>query len=253
MERDAGMFGDWLRSAGFLLSFALVVSSFSAVAPASADEPAAEFKLRADDTLVSPDHQLRIEQYSKDMGDEGFLHQFWAFDDKHQHGSLLNPGEGIDLAGYPAGFRFSPDSQWLVRMQTLGAGYQTLFLYWRNGNGFSSATPKPLGDLAWDYFFGLPVAKRLHRDPKDRDSLNHVQAILIKGLEDNYAWLGQHWPDNRYLVISLSFDAQGEDKPAPWIEAWRCVYDLKTAAFSVPPAFAEHNAKAVKTPRADRK
>jgi hypothetical protein len=253
MERDAGMFGDWLRSAGFLLSFALVVSSFSAVAPASADEPAAEFKLRADDTLVSPDHQLRIEQYSKDMGDEGFLHQFWAFDDKHQHGSLLNPGEGIDLAGYPAGFRFNPDSQWLVRMQRLGAGYQTLFLYRRNGNEFTSATPKPLGDLAWDYFFGLPVAKKLHRDPKDRDSLDHVQAILITGLEDNYAWLGQHWPDNRYLVISLSFDAQGEDKPAPWIEAWRCVYDLKTGAFSVLPAFAEHNAKAVKTPRADRK
>jgi hypothetical protein len=113
------MFGGWLRRTGFLLSFALVLFSFSAAAPASADEPGAEFKLRADDTLVSPDHQLRIEQYSKGMGDEGFLHQFWAFDDK--------------------------------------------------------------------------------------------------------------------------------------LEAWRCVYDRKTGAFSVPPAFAEHNAKAVKTPRADRK
>jgi hypothetical protein len=54
-------------------------------------------------------------------------------------------------------------------------------------------------------------------------------------------------------VISLSFDAQGEDKPAPCIEAWRCVYDLKTGAFSVPPAFAESNAKAFKTPRLGRK
>jgi hypothetical protein len=88
-----------------------VLSGFAAAAPASADEPGAEFKLWADGTMVSPDHQLRIEQYSKDMGDEGFLHQFWAFDDKHQHGSVLNPSEGIDLAGYPAGFRFSPDSQ----------------------------------------------------------------------------------------------------------------------------------------------
>jgi hypothetical protein len=96
---------------GFLLSFGLVLSGFAAAAPASADEPGAEFKLWADGTMVSPDHQLRIEQYSKDMGDEGFLHQFWAFDDKHQHGSVLNPSEGIDLAGYPAGFRFSPDSQ----------------------------------------------------------------------------------------------------------------------------------------------
>ena len=57
----------------------------------------------------------------------------------------------------------------------------------RSGHEFSSATSKPLGDLAWDYFFGLPVSKKLHRDPKERDSLNHVQAVLIQGLENNYA------------------------------------------------------------------
>ena len=67
-------------------------------------------------------------------------------------------------------------------------------------------------------------------------------------MEENYAWMGQHWPDSRYVVISLSFDMQGEEKPAPWIEGWHCVYDLKTGAFSVPPDFAENNAKAVKTP-----
>jgi hypothetical protein len=31
-----------------------------------------------------------------------------------------------------------------------------------------------------------------------------VEANLVKGLEENYASLGQHWPDNRYVVISLS-------------------------------------------------
>jgi hypothetical protein len=51
---------------------------------------------------------------------------------------LLNPGEGDDLAGYRAGFRFSPDSQWLVRMQKLGSGSQTLFLYKRKGLNFHS-------------------------------------------------------------------------------------------------------------------
>jgi elongation factor P len=122
---------------------------------------------------------VRVEQYAKDMGDEGYLHQFWTFDDKHQHPVPLNPGENTELAGYPAGFRFSPGSQWLVRMQKLRAGYQTLFLYRRNGHEFSSATPKPLGDLAWDYFFGLPVSKKLHRDPKERDSLNHVQVARL--------------------------------------------------------------------------
>ena len=49
-------------------------------------------------------------------------------------------------------------------------------------------------------------------------------------------------------MISLSFDMQGEEEKAPWIEGWRCVYDLKTATFSVPPDFAEHNAQAVRTP-----
>jgi hypothetical protein len=38
---------------------------------------------------------------------------------------------------------------------------------------------------------------------------------LVKGMEENYAWLGRHRPDSRYIVISLSFDTQGEEKPSP--------------------------------------
>ena len=244
------MSGGWLRRTGVLLLLGLATAL-----PASASGPGPAFKLRTDaeDIFTSPDRQIRVEQYGKDMGDEGVLHQFWTFDDKRQHPSLLNAGEGINLAGYPAGFRFTPDSRFLVRMQKLGAGYQTLFLYRRSGVEFSSATSKPLGDLAWDFFFGQPLAKKLHRNPKDRDSLNHVNAVLLKGLDENYAGLGQQWPDSRYLVISLSFDAQGEEKPLPYIEGWRCVYDLKTGAFSVPAAFAEHNAKTIKTPRPKRR
>ena len=37
----------------------------------------------------------------------------------------------------------------------------------------------------------------------------------------------EHWPDSRYIVISLSFGTQGEKPPTRWIEDWRCVYDLK--------------------------
>jgi hypothetical protein len=40
-----------------------------------------------------------------------------------------------------------------------------------------------------------------------------------------------------------------DDKTAPWIEDWHCVYDLKTGAFSVPPDFVDHNAKAVTYPQ----
>jgi hypothetical protein len=216
---------------------------------ANAAGPRAGFTLNAEGTVTAPDQTLRVEQYWKELKDQGVLYQFWTFDRVRRHAFLLNPGEGDDLAGYPAGFRFSPDSQWLVRMQKLGAGYQTLFLYHRKGDQFAPATTRPLGDLAWDYFFTTPASKGMHRDPKDRYSLGHAFAGLIKGMEENYAGMGQHWPDSRYIVIGLSFDTQGDEKPSPSIEGWRCVYDLKTQAFSVPADFAENNAKAVRDPR----
>lgn len=244
------MSGGWLQRTGFLLLLGLAMAT-----PSLAAGPGPDFKLRedADQRFISPDKQIRVEQYAADKGDEGFLYQFWIFDDTRQHASLLNPGETTDLAGYPAGFRFSPDSQWLVRMQKMGAGFQDLFLYRRNGLEFSSATPKPLSELAWDYFWGAPAGKKLRRDPKDRDSLSHVFAALVKGMDDNYARLGQHWPDSRYVVISLNFDAQGEDKPLPYIRDWWCAYDLKTGAFTVPAAFAKHNAEAFTTPPPKRR
>jgi hypothetical protein len=218
--------------------------------PSHADGPRPGFKLNPDPTTVftSPDQKVRVEQYFKDTKDDRLIYQFWTFDGDHRHPFLLNPGEGDNLAGYAAGFRFSPDSQWLVRMQKLGAGYATLFLYRRNGYRFYPATTKPLGDLAWDYFFTTPASKGMHRNPRDPYSLDHAMAGLIKGMDDNYAGLGEHWPDSRYIVIGLSFDTQGTEKPSPWIEGWRCVYDLKTEAFSVPPDFAENNAKAIKKP-----
>jgi hypothetical protein len=224
--------------------------AFATVAPASAGGPKAGFKLNPEATVfTSPDQKVRVEQYSKDTKDGGLLYQFWTFDRDRRHTFLLNPREGDDLAGYAAGFRFSPDSQWLVRMQKLGAGYQTPFLYRRKGYQFSPATTKPFGDLTWDYFFSTPASTGMHRDPKDPYALDHAMVGLVKGMEENYAWLGRHRPDSRYIVISLSFDTQGEEKPSPWIEGWHCVYDLRTGAFSVPPDFADNNAKAVKNPR----
>jgi hypothetical protein len=235
------MSGGWLRRTAILLLMGLVT-----VAPASADGPGRKFKHLTDETFTSPDGQLRVEQYSRTSNDDT-IHQFWTFDRNRQRGSLLNRNEDTDLAGYPAGFRFSPDSQWLVRMQKLGAGYHTLFLYRRDGYRFSSATAKPLGEWAWDYFFSQPASQDMQRDPKDPYALNHAQVHLLKGLDENYAWLGGHWPDSHYLVLTLSFDIQGQEKPSPWIEGWRCVYDLKGGKFSVPPEFADNNAKAVKT------
>lgn len=58
-----------------------------------------------------------------------------------------------------------------------------------------------------------------------------ISMAAPKGMEENYAWLGQHWPDSRYVVISLSFDMQGDEEKAPWIEGWHCVYDTKMEHF----------------------
>jgi hypothetical protein len=251
LERNARMSDGWLKRTGFVLSILL---GPALAMPAHAAGPGPEFKMRtdADDIVVSPDRQIRVEQYGADKGDD-YLFQFWTFDDKREHPSLLNPGEGTEFASYPAGFRFSANSQWLVRMQKTGSGAQDLFLYRRNGFEFSSATKKPLSEMAWDYFWALPVSKKLHRDPKDRDQLSHVFAALVKGMDDNYATFGLHWPDSRYVVISLNFDGQGDDKPLPYLEDWWCAYDLKTGTFTVPAAFAKHNAETFTTPRPKRK
>jgi hypothetical protein len=47
------MFGDWLRTTGFLLLFGL-----AGVTSASADGPGRKFKLLTDATMTSPDRQL---------------------------------------------------------------------------------------------------------------------------------------------------------------------------------------------------
>jgi len=244
------MSGCWLGRTAILLLMALVT-----VVPASADSPGSELKLLtdADDTFTSPDGQISVEQYQGKKGEDDLVYQFWTFDEKHQNGALLNPGEDIDRAGYPAGFRFSRNSQWLVRMQKLGAGYHTLFLYRRTGYQFSSATPKPFGDMAWDYFFSQPVSRKMHRKSRDRRSLNHKQVHLVQGMDDNYAGMGKRWPDSRYIVLTLSFDSQGEDRPLPWINGWRCVFDTKTGQFSIPVDFVDHNAKAVEFPGRSRR
>lgn len=142
---------------------------------------------------------------------------------------------------YAAGFRFTNDSQWLVRMQKTGSGSADLYLYRLGPQGFVAATPKPLSELAWAYFASLPDSRKIGMPDY------HIEAGLVKGIDENYRWMGVKWPDSRYLVISLSGQVSPNDQHGRIrsLRGWRCRYDLQKGTFDVPPGFAENNAKTI--------
>ena len=206
-------------------------------ASARAAGPPADYQLAPDWTRKSPDGATTIEQYKKINADDGWFWEFWA---RHQNTQTLL---GPEQENYPAGFRFTADSKWIVRMQKTGSGESTLYLYRLGPQGFVPATKKPLGDLAWAYFKSRPEWRKVKKDPE-----YHISANLLKGTEENYRWLGVDWPENRYLLIGLSGDADIKTrKPMQTgvVNGWRCRYDLQTGKFDVPPLFSNDNAKAV--------
>ena len=191
--------------------------------------PTADYKINPEHTSTSPNGKTTIEQYAKIGADGDYTWQFWA---RHQDKLTMLEPEQPD---YAAGFRFTNDSQWLVRMQKTGSGSADLYLYRLGPQGFVAATPKPLSELAWAYFESHPDSRKFGT-PED-----HIEADLVKGTEENYRWMGVKWPDSRYLVISLS----GQVLPIRAVRGWRCRYDLQKGTFDVPPGFAENNAKTI--------
>ena len=214
---------------------AVGLSLAGAVATAAAQTagPPADYKIHSDYTSTSPDGTTTVEQYAKTDADGNYTWQFWA---RHQDTLTLLPPEQPD---YAAGFRFTADSRWLVRMQKTGAGEASLYLYRLGPQGFVAATAKPLGDLAWAYFKRQPDYRKVQKAPD-----THIAAVLVKGTDDNYRAIGENWPDSRYLVISLSGD-NTEHHQIRSVRGWRCRYDLQKGTFDVPSDFAENNAKAI--------
>jgi hypothetical protein len=198
--------------------------------------PPAGYKIDPEFTRTSPDAVITIEQYlNKDT--EDYKWQFWV----RREGAftLLDP----EPADYPAGFRFTQDSKWVVRMQKTGAGESTLYLYRLTPQGFVPATKKPIGDLAWAYLKTRPEWQKVKKDPE-----YHISAALLKGTDENYRWLGIDWPANRYLLITLSGDADIKSRKhqqTTVVHGWRCRYDLQTGKLDVPPLFSDNNSKAV--------
>lgn len=210
-----------------------------AAAPATAASgPPAGFVLtsNADLAFTSPDGATRLEQYMKDSEDLfGVKWQVWA-----RHGDRMT--ELKPEQGFAAFFRFTADSQWLVRMQKTGSGEQDLFLYHVENGVFVNATRKSLSDLAWAYFYSRPETR--HFAKLDF----HITANLLKGTEEAYQELGMNWPNNRYLVIGLGgeYDKHPKNTVMKGLGGWRCRYDLQTGKFDVPDIFAKKNAEALK-------
>jgi hypothetical protein len=200
--------------------------------------PTADYKINSDDTTTSPDGTTTIEQYAKTDADGNYTWQFWA---QHQDKLTMLEPEQPD---YSAGFRFSNNSLWVVRMQKTGSGEQSLYLYKLGPQGFVTATPKPLDDLTWAYFNSLPISRKI---PKPDF---HMVADLVKGVDDNYQSMGENWPDSRYLVISLSGSIlpNSHHGQIDALNDWQCRYDLQTGKFDVPPDFAANNVKAIAPP-----
>ena len=205
-------------------------------APAAPTAPPAGYAIDDEYTAKSPDGATAIEQYVN-KGDDDWKWQFWVR--RQDELKLLDP----EPAGYPADFIFTADLNWIIRIQKIGSGTETLHLYHLTPQGYVRASKKPLGDLAWDFMKSKPDWRKLAKKPE-----YHQSAYLLKGREDNYRNFGADWPANRYLLIGLSADADVKGhKPMQTIvvNGWYCRYDFQTGKFDVPPIFADNNAKAV--------
>jgi hypothetical protein len=221
-----------MKTISFALSIGLLLAY---AAPAMSAGPAAEYKIKEEYTSKSPDGATTIEQYVRtDKGDD-WIWQFWAR--RSDSMTLLGPQQ----EDYAADFHFTPDSRWLLRMQKTGSGESSLYLYKLGPRGFAAATPKPIGDMAWDYFYKQPASRKVMKPDF------HIDAGILKGMEDNYSKLGVNWPGNRYLVIWLwgEVEPNGKHHQLTTVRDWRCRYDLQEGKFDVPEIFAKDNAKAL--------
>jgi hypothetical protein len=218
-----------------LVACAIGIAGIGAAAAEPAGPPAG-YTIEPEYTTKSPDGSVTIEQYVNKTTDD-WKWQFWA----RRQGAFTRLGP--DEADYPAFFRFTNDLKWIVRTQKVGSGESTLHLYRLDPQGYVAATKEPLADLAWAYMKTQPDWRKIKKAPE-----YHISAGLLKGVQDNYRSLGVQWPENRYLLIGLSGDADVKGRrPSQTgvVNDWRCRYDLQTGKFDVPPMFSASNAKAL--------
>jgi hypothetical protein len=221
-----------MKILSLVLSIGLLLGATRA---AAAEGPTADYKINDEYTTKSPDGATTVEQYLGIDKDGNYHWQFWAR--RSDSMTLLGP----EQQDYSADFRFTRDSRYLVRLQKIGSGEGTLFLYKLGPKGFVAATSKPFGDLAWAYFYSRPESRKIIKPEF------HVNVDLLKGIDDNYQWTGQRWPEGRYLLVTLSGAAEpkGKHRQVETVDGWQCRYDLETGKFDVPAIFRDNNAEAL--------
>jgi hypothetical protein len=223
-----------MKTISLALSIGVLLACLS---PAKSEPagPSAEFKIKEEYNVKSPDGATTVEQYFKTDKDDNYIWQFWAR--RSDSMTLLGP----EQQDYPSDVRFTADSNWLVRMQKTGSGEGSLYLYKLGPQGFVAATKKPLSDLAWAYFYSRPESRKVMKPDF------HINSGLLKGTDDNYQWTGQKWPDSRYLLIGLWGEVEPNRKhhQLQTVRDWHCRYDLEAGKFDVPAIFAKDNAKAL--------
>ena len=107
---------------------------------------------------TSPDGTITIEQHAKIAVDGSYTWQFWAR--RGDKLTLLKP----EQPDYAAGFEFTNNSQWLVRMQKTGAGE----------GGFVPLSPGSAGirwrrpESRWVIWRG--PTSRAYRSPQDQEA-----------------------------------------------------------------------------------
>jgi len=104
--------------------FILILIQCTAVFECVAHITDSKFTIDPEGTYIASDNSFRIDQ-SKN---KDYLFKMWATDSITNYRTLLNRNEETR---YMAGFRSTPNEKWLVRMQKTGAGWQTLFLYYK--------------------------------------------------------------------------------------------------------------------------
>ena len=128
-------------------------------------------------------------------------------------------------------------------MQKTAAGESTLFLYRRERFAVRSGHGAAVGRPSLGFCFSRPDSQEV-----SEYSLSE-ETDLVNGMENNFAGLGEHWPDSRYIMIDLS---SGQSDSYPF-GPWRCVYDTETGEFSVPPDCIEFNKTSAAKNRDDQK